>query len=172
MLCVLTLYFLSAPVPASPCQPNPCNNGGACVKGTRRFHCTCRNGYSGKFCEVGKGLMICRIRCDFRFSFFHQLLFYSLTHEPLWRPLCCSSHWLLCGQRRELQGRGQHDRGRDRVPQLALQLHPGQQGGSFLRVLRLWRSGEEQPLQVESNLFSGLQCEFSNSRVPLSLALE
>lgn len=80
MLCVITLYFLSASVPASPCQPNPCKNGGACVKGNRRFHCTCRNGYGGKFCEVGKGLMICKIWCDFRFSFFHQLLF-LLTHK-------------------------------------------------------------------------------------------
>lgn len=39
-------------LPASPCQPNPCKNGGSCVRGNRRFRCTCANGYGGKFCEV------------------------------------------------------------------------------------------------------------------------
>lgn len=69
MLCVFKLYFLSASVPPSPCQPNPCKNGGSCVKGNRRFHCACRNGYGGKFCEVGKSLMICKVRYSFRFCF-------------------------------------------------------------------------------------------------------
>lgn len=66
---MLCLCFLSVSVPASPCQPNPCKNGGSCVKGNRRFQCTCRNGYTGKSCEVGKGLMICKISFSFRFRF-------------------------------------------------------------------------------------------------------
>ncbi|XP_030256561.1 hyaluronan-binding protein 2-like isoform X2 [Sparus aurata] len=40
---------------ASPCRPNPCQNGGFCKKGPKRssFQCSCLDGYSGKFCEVG-----------------------------------------------------------------------------------------------------------------------
>ncbi|XP_051274060.1 hyaluronan-binding protein 2-like [Dicentrarchus labrax] len=38
-------------LPASPCEPNPCQNGGSCKTGNRRFRCTCPNGYIGKFCE-------------------------------------------------------------------------------------------------------------------------
>lgn len=88
MLCVFTLYFLSASVPASPCQPNPCKNGGSCVKGNRRFHCTCRNNFSGKLCEVGKGLMICKnsdFLADFNGS--HQLFVRSPTPPALQLPL-------------------------------------------------------------------------------------
>lgn len=41
---------------ASPCRPDPCQNGGTCVKGRKRssFQCSCPEGYSGSFCEVGK----------------------------------------------------------------------------------------------------------------------
>lgn len=41
---------------ASACRPNPCQNGGSCVKGRNRssFQCSCPHGYTGKFCEVGK----------------------------------------------------------------------------------------------------------------------
>lgn len=42
---------------ASPCRPNPCQNGGSCTKGPKRssyFQCSCPTGYSGKFCEVSK----------------------------------------------------------------------------------------------------------------------
>lgn len=48
--------MLCASVPASPCEPNPCQNGGSCIKGNRRFRCTCPDGYNGKFCEAGKDL--------------------------------------------------------------------------------------------------------------------
>uniref|UniRef100_A0A667ZVR9 trypsin n=1 Tax=Myripristis murdjan TaxID=586833 RepID=A0A667ZVR9_9TELE len=39
-------------LPSSPCEPNPCQNGGSCVKGNRRFRCVCPNEYAGRFCEI------------------------------------------------------------------------------------------------------------------------
>lgn len=46
--------IMSASVPASPCDPNPCKNGASCIIGDRRFHCACPTGYTGKFCETGQ----------------------------------------------------------------------------------------------------------------------
>uniref|UniRef100_A0A3B4VI55 trypsin n=1 Tax=Seriola dumerili TaxID=41447 RepID=A0A3B4VI55_SERDU len=37
---------------SSPCEPNPCQNGGSCVKGNRRFRCVCPDGYTGIFCKT------------------------------------------------------------------------------------------------------------------------
>ncbi|XP_029384169.1 hyaluronan-binding protein 2 isoform X2 [Echeneis naucrates] len=37
-------------LPSSPCEPNPCQNGGSCVSGNRRFRCLCTTGYTGRFC--------------------------------------------------------------------------------------------------------------------------
>ncbi|XP_044193800.1 hyaluronan-binding protein 2-like [Thunnus albacares] len=39
-------------LPPSPCEPNPCQNGGSCIKGNRRFRCACPDGYTGRFCET------------------------------------------------------------------------------------------------------------------------
>ncbi|XP_073345126.1 hyaluronan-binding protein 2-like [Pagrus major] len=39
-------------LPTSPCEPNPCQNGGSCIKGNRRFRCACPAGFAGKFCEA------------------------------------------------------------------------------------------------------------------------
>ncbi|KAI3365241.1 hypothetical protein L3Q82_010332 [Scortum barcoo] len=38
-------------LPSSPCKPNPCQNGGTCMKGNRRFRSVCPDGYTGTFCE-------------------------------------------------------------------------------------------------------------------------
>ncbi|XP_028286348.1 hyaluronan-binding protein 2 [Parambassis ranga] len=39
-------------LPPSPCEPNPCQNGGSCFRGKRRFRCACPDGYYGKFCSI------------------------------------------------------------------------------------------------------------------------
>ncbi|XP_041672265.1 hyaluronan-binding protein 2-like [Cheilinus undulatus] len=38
-------------LPPSPCEPNPCQNGGTCRSGDRRFGCACPPGYTGRFCQ-------------------------------------------------------------------------------------------------------------------------
>ncbi|XP_034753982.1 hyaluronan-binding protein 2 [Etheostoma cragini] len=35
------------------CQPNPCRNGGQCVKDGNDFECECPLGFRGRFCQVG-----------------------------------------------------------------------------------------------------------------------
>ncbi|XP_076020560.1 factor VII-activating protease-like [Genypterus blacodes] len=35
------------------CEPNPCKNGGTCVKDGEDFDCECPVGYNGRFCHVG-----------------------------------------------------------------------------------------------------------------------
>ncbi|XP_028459849.1 hyaluronan-binding protein 2 [Perca flavescens] len=37
----------------SVCQPNPCRNGGQCVKDGNNFDCQCPLGFRGRFCHVG-----------------------------------------------------------------------------------------------------------------------
>lgn len=49
------LYFIS--LAANPCDPNPCKNGGHCSKepaSRQRFNCSCKDGYVGETCEIGK----------------------------------------------------------------------------------------------------------------------
>ncbi|KAM9810114.1 hyaluronan-binding protein 2 [Syngnathus typhle] len=35
------------------CEPNPCMNGGECIKDGDDFDCNCPEGFSGRFCNVG-----------------------------------------------------------------------------------------------------------------------
>ncbi|XP_040904995.1 hyaluronan-binding protein 2-like [Toxotes jaculatrix] len=63
--CVLTsdppFYECKCKVPFQPpdcrhfalCQPNPCRNGGTCIKDDNDFDCQCPPGYRGRFCHVG-----------------------------------------------------------------------------------------------------------------------
>uniref|UniRef100_A0A3Q3IYW0 trypsin n=1 Tax=Monopterus albus TaxID=43700 RepID=A0A3Q3IYW0_MONAL len=37
----------------SVCNPNPCRNGGQCIKDGNDFDCQCPSGYRGRFCHVG-----------------------------------------------------------------------------------------------------------------------
>uniref|UniRef100_A0A8C2XIV9 trypsin n=1 Tax=Cyclopterus lumpus TaxID=8103 RepID=A0A8C2XIV9_CYCLU len=37
----------------SLCEPNPCKNGGKCIKDGTDFDCLCPTGYRGRFCHVG-----------------------------------------------------------------------------------------------------------------------
>uniref|UniRef100_A0AAQ6IL87 trypsin n=1 Tax=Anabas testudineus TaxID=64144 RepID=A0AAQ6IL87_ANATE len=37
----------------SVCEPNPCRNGGECIKDGNDFDCKCPQGYRGRFCHVG-----------------------------------------------------------------------------------------------------------------------
>ncbi|KAF7219631.1 hyaluronan-binding protein 2 [Nothobranchius furzeri] len=39
----------------SVCEPNPCKNGGQCIKRGNDFDCSCRDGFRGHFCQVGPG---------------------------------------------------------------------------------------------------------------------
>lgn len=36
------------------CEPNPCKNGGTCVRAGNDFDCQCVSGYRGNLCYVGK----------------------------------------------------------------------------------------------------------------------
>ncbi|XP_042341984.1 hyaluronan-binding protein 2-like [Plectropomus leopardus] len=63
--CVLTstppFYECKCKVPFQPpkcrtvslCEPNPCQNGGQCVRDGDDFDCQCPPGYRGRFCHVG-----------------------------------------------------------------------------------------------------------------------
>ena len=33
------------------CEESPCENGGKCSRHVRDYMCTCREGYSGSFCQ-------------------------------------------------------------------------------------------------------------------------
>lgn len=43
----------------SACVPNPCDNGGTCIKWSDSFTCTCASGYNGVNCENGKKQRCC-----------------------------------------------------------------------------------------------------------------
>ena len=36
------------------CELNPCLNQGTCTDGFQTYTCTCKTGFSGKNCEIGK----------------------------------------------------------------------------------------------------------------------
>lgn len=40
--------------PSSPCDTNPCKNGGTCNANGQSYTCQCSTGYDGENCENGK----------------------------------------------------------------------------------------------------------------------
>ena len=43
----------NAEIPSDPCDPNPCQNGGSCIREGSRVKCVCADGYTGRRCESG-----------------------------------------------------------------------------------------------------------------------
>lgn len=133
--------IMSAPVPASPCEPNPCKNGGSCIKGDRRFHCACPDGHTGKFCQNGQPSLTVIQKSRDRFSR-HGAEVIPLPSAPRgFFPN--SSHWLLCGKRRDVQRLRQRDGRRTGLSQLEFQLYFHKWWRSLQPVHGLWRPGGE-----------------------------
>lgn len=53
----LALFGFSAPGSrSSPCDSNPCQNGGQCLDEGNAYQCLCKEGFSGTNCELGIGV--------------------------------------------------------------------------------------------------------------------
>lgn len=48
------MYLILLLCKDSVCEPNPCRNGGQCTQEGNDFDCQCPEGFSGRFCHVGK----------------------------------------------------------------------------------------------------------------------
>lgn len=49
----------------TPCDSQPCNNGGKCTSDSDGFSCSCTEGFSGKYCElVQEKEAICNLKCE------------------------------------------------------------------------------------------------------------
>ena len=44
--------FSTSFLAATPCQPNPCQNGGTCTPQGNTFFCQCPSTYAGRCCEI------------------------------------------------------------------------------------------------------------------------
>ena len=52
---LMSEYAKCALPKVSPCGKKPCQNGGTCKnEANAKYHCICRNGYSGKDCQYSK----------------------------------------------------------------------------------------------------------------------
>ena len=47
------MYFCTD-IAANECGSNPCQNGGACADDLNTYVCTCRAGFTGVNCQIGK----------------------------------------------------------------------------------------------------------------------
>ena len=50
------LYHSHPPLGSSSCSSTTCRNGGSCIETLSGYRCQCRDGYSGKNCNVGMSL--------------------------------------------------------------------------------------------------------------------
>ena len=46
---------------SSSCRASPCKNGGSCTETLGGYVCKCRDGYTGKNCNVGMSQLICLV---------------------------------------------------------------------------------------------------------------
>ena len=54
LLLLLLCFFFSILDAPDPCESQPCNNGGVCIKqGYHSFECTCAKGFGGDVCAQG-----------------------------------------------------------------------------------------------------------------------
>lgn len=135
---------------ASPCRPNPCQNGGSCMKGPKRssFQCFCPNGYIGMFCEVGK--------CNFLTVLNRKPHFKTNSHPCItWltgKHCFSRTKRLLPSGRRVLPWHGECNSWRGGMSGLEFLFYPAERGRSLQRVCRLWWTWTTQLLQVRSHL--------------------
>jgi hypothetical protein len=47
-------YFCFAIPDINECQSSPCQNDAECIDGINQYSCTCKAGYTGTHCEIGK----------------------------------------------------------------------------------------------------------------------
>lgn len=136
---------------ASPCRPSPCQNGGTCLKGRKRstFKCSCPQGYSGKFCEVGKW----KISTHHIFSSFKKTPITKLKGKGVFFS---RTQRLLPWERRVLPRHGECDRWGGGLPGLEFLFHPAERGGSLQRVRRLRWTWATQLLQVRGHGIIGV----------------
>lgn len=91
--CLIRVHNLTAFSTDALCEPNPCKNGGRCIKDGDDFDCECPTGFRGRFCHVGKchkmrsSLAASTKQNQKNLNFFHTLA--TLVHKlHIW----CASH--------------------------------------------------------------------------------
>ncbi|XP_030767169.1 sushi, von Willebrand factor type A, EGF and pentraxin domain-containing protein 1-like [Sitophilus oryzae] len=63
--CFQHFYGINCEHFLSPCNSDPCINGGTCIAFENDFKCMCTNGYQGKYCEeVQEKESYCKINCQ------------------------------------------------------------------------------------------------------------